>query len=95
MPDTCGSARPKGWAVPTDIELSPATAAPEPPPLLLSQPRAWRFLGVSRTAWFRLKSEPGFPKPVRVNGSLYWRTSELSKWAERLRPARGKQSPTA
>jgi predicted DNA-binding transcriptional regulator AlpA len=68
--------------------MSTATVADQPA-LLLRQPQAWRFVGLSRTAWFRFKSMGLLPKPVSVPGvdALYRRT-DLEKFVERLKSAR-------
>lgn len=52
-------------------------------PLLIAQP--WQFIGISRSAWFRLRAAGKTPAPVRVPGSgLRWRASDLSKFVEQL-----------
>jgi predicted DNA-binding transcriptional regulator AlpA len=74
-----------GLAKPTDA-LPPAA---EPVPLLLPQPAAWRYAGLSRSGWFRLRSQGALPAPVRVKGAgLLWRRADLEQWAARLRPVR-------
>jgi predicted DNA-binding transcriptional regulator AlpA len=72
------------------VPESIATAAPpDSVPLLLPQPAAWTFLGVSRSAWFRLRSAGKLPVPVSVPGAgLHWRSADLRRWAENLRPRR-------
>jgi hypothetical protein len=73
--------------------VSEATSTPPliaPVPLLLAQPLAWKFLGVSRSAWFRLRGADRLPKPVNVPGSgLHWRRTDLEKFVAGLKPAKG------
>jgi predicted DNA-binding transcriptional regulator AlpA len=65
--------------------ITPPTAVP----LLLPQPAAWIYLGLSRSAWFRLKSANKLPRPVSVPGvGPHWRRSDLEDWVSRLRSAR-------
>jgi predicted DNA-binding transcriptional regulator AlpA len=65
------------------------TPAPPTAPLLLNQPAAWAFLGLSRSAWFRLKGAGKLPRPVSVPGcGPHWRKTDLEKWVENLRNAR-------
>jgi predicted DNA-binding transcriptional regulator AlpA len=53
--------------------------------LLLTQPQAWRFVGLSRTAWFRFKGQGLLPKPVNLPGcDQLFRRSELERFVERL-----------
>lgn len=67
----------------------PAPSAPaKPQALLLTQREAWTFLGLSRSAWFRLRGEGKLPKPVSPDGALLWRRVDLERWVERLRAAR-------
>jgi predicted DNA-binding transcriptional regulator AlpA len=50
------------------------------------------FLGVSRTAFYRLKSQAGFPRPVTLPGAeLSYRRADLEAWVARLRAARPKR----
>jgi predicted DNA-binding transcriptional regulator AlpA len=66
----------------------PATTA-EPVPLLLDQERAWQFLGVSRSRWYRLRSMGELPRPVRVpGGGVFWRRADLERYVARMRPER-------
>ncbi len=60
-----------------------------PASLLIKQEDAPEFLGVSRAAFFRLKAEPSFPRPVAVKGAgVLYRRADLLKWSERLKPSR-------
>src|SRR5262245_46100452 len=64
-------------------------AEAKPLPLLLSQPQAIEYLGVSRPTFYRLKSAGKLPKPVQVEGSgLRYRRADLEKYVERLKPVR-------
>lgn len=57
--------------------------------LLLDQRGAWQLLGVSRSAFFRLKSAGLLPKPVRVEGvGVRYRRADLERWTEKLKPTR-------
>jgi predicted DNA-binding transcriptional regulator AlpA len=69
-----------------------APAAPAPVPLLLNQLAAIQYLGLSRSAWYRLRSAEKLPKPVSVPScGPHWRRADLDKWVKRLRSA-GRQS---
>jgi predicted DNA-binding transcriptional regulator AlpA len=68
-----------------------AMSAPveDQPPLLLRQPAAWRFLGLSRTAFFRFKALGMIPRPVSLPGcDPLYRRADLEKFVERLKSAR-------
>lgn len=74
--------------------VAQAVAAAGSKPLLLSQAEAITFTGLSRSAFFRLKSAGKLPKPVKLDGTeVLYRRADLEKWAERLksaaRPPRG------
>jgi predicted DNA-binding transcriptional regulator AlpA len=73
---------------PAILPMPHVPAADRPLPLLLTQQQAWMFLGVSRSAWFRLRGAGRLPRPVAPDGALLWRRADLDRWAERLRPAR-------
>ncbi len=61
------------------------------PGLLLSQSEAWNYLGLSRSAWYRLRSAGKVPLPVSVFGAgPHWRRADLDNWVSRLKPARSK-----
>ncbi len=62
----------------------------QPVPRLLDQPAAWRYLGLSRSMWFRLRAAGELPDPVRVPGRKLpmWRVEDLDRWPRRLKPAR-------
>jgi predicted DNA-binding transcriptional regulator AlpA len=68
-----------------------ATTAPPaaaPLPLLLDQPGAIAFTGLSRSYWYRLRGAGKLPPPVRVPGAaLHWRRRDLERWAEGLKAA--------
>jgi predicted DNA-binding transcriptional regulator AlpA len=65
-----------------------APAAPAPVPLLLSQLAAIKYVGLSRSAWYRLRSVGKLPRPVSVPGcGPHWRRADLDRWAENVRPA--------
>lgn len=59
-------------------------------PALIRQP--WVFLGISRSAFYRLLSAGQVPPPVAIPGSeRRWRRSDLIAWlealpADRIRP---------
>jgi predicted DNA-binding transcriptional regulator AlpA len=62
---------------------------PAPVPLLLNGVKAARYLGLSRSGWFRAKAVVGFPKPVRVLGNGdRWRKADLDEWVAKMRPSR-------
>jgi predicted DNA-binding transcriptional regulator AlpA len=67
------------------------TAAPADPvvPLLFDQQGAWRYCGLSRTGWYRLRSMGKLPAPILIPGvGQRWRRLDLEQWVERLRPSR-------
>lgn len=65
--------------------------AAQPVPLLLTTQQAWEFLGLSRAAFFRLRSSDAIPKPVAVDGvGRRYRRSDLERFAAALKPARRK-----
>jgi predicted DNA-binding transcriptional regulator AlpA len=69
----------------------PAQPAPKPVPLLLDQPAAIEFLGLSRSGWFRLKAAGRLPRPVSVPGAgvgQHWRRRDLERFVEGLKAAR-------
>lgn len=58
-------------------------------PALLRQEDVPGYLGVSRSAFFRLKGATGFPREVRVEGAgVHYRRADLDAWVGRLRPGR-------
>ena len=57
-------------------------------PLLISQEDAPEFLGIKRTAFFRLKAEGAF-RPVSLPGATMYKRRELEAWVEKLKHARG------
>jgi predicted DNA-binding transcriptional regulator AlpA len=76
--------------MPPDADHATTLApTPAPLPLLLDQPAAIAFTGLSRSCWYRLRGAGKLPAPVRVPGSgLHWRRRDLEKWAEGLKAAR-------
>ena len=77
--------------MPRDAGAAAILTATIPPaaPLLLTTRQAWQHLGVSRAAFFRLRSADLIPAPVHVPGSgLRYRRADLERWAEKLKPAR-------
>ena len=67
---------------------SPATSATvtvAPVPLLLGPREAHQYLGISRSAYYRLISAGELPAPVEVPGAgPHWRRADLDKWVARL-----------
>jgi predicted DNA-binding transcriptional regulator AlpA len=58
-------------------------------PQSMSQPAAWKYIGVSRSAWFRLKSAGLLPKPIALAGAGdRWRRKDLDAWLDRMKPRR-------
>ena len=61
------------------------------PPILLSNDEAAKFVGVSRAAWFRLRSADEVPAAVNVPGvGPKFRRADLEKWAAGLKHRRRK-----
>jgi predicted DNA-binding transcriptional regulator AlpA len=79
---------------PTDVDALAARVAELlaerlAPRALVPQTGVPTFLGISRSAFFRLKATTGFPRAVHVEGAgVHYRRAELLAWAERLKPAR-------
>lgn len=66
-------------------------AADRPPPILLNVDDAAAYLGISRSALYRLVSSKDLPAPLDIAGcGSRWRRSDLEKWASKLRPRRGR-----
>ena len=61
-------------------------------PLLTHRP--WLVVGVTRSAWFRMRSADQTPAPVAMPGrrTLY-RIADLLRWIDNLGPARRKPMP--
>ena len=58
-------------------------------PQLLTQDQAFKYVGLSRSAWFRLKSMGELPAPVNVEGSdVRYRRTDLDRWIARLKSKR-------
>lgn len=52
----------------------------------LTQKDLCRSLDVSRTTFWRLRKEEGFPKPVHLVGRVWrWKDSEVKEWMEQRR----------
>lgn len=60
--------------------------------LLLTATEAAKFLGHSRSKFYELSSERGFPAPVRAPGRNFqvYRRADLDRWVSRLKPGRKK-----
>ena len=71
---------------------SPKAAAPKPAAALVTKP--WVYLGLSKSAFYRLRAAGGGPKPVRVPGTVrpVWRVSDLDRWVASLKPAQFRKS---
>ncbi|MBN9518319.1 hypothetical protein J0H58_07345 [bacterium] len=69
-------------SAPTRRRKTPAVM----PPILLSQPEAWAFVGLSRSAWFTEKAAGNIPNPVCVRTSPRprWRRADLEAWVATL-----------
>ncbi len=66
-------------------ESPPLEAALAAKPLLLRQSAACEYLGLSRTAWFRLRAAGRLPPPVALPGTaMYWRVADLDRWVDSL-----------
>ncbi len=64
--------------------------------LLLCQSDAWRYCGLSRAGWYRLRSADRLPAPVSIPGvGLRWRRADLDAWATKLKPTRERRPPVA
>lgn len=63
-----------------------AAKSSAPTPIIVSQPDAWAYVGLSRAEWFRLKSAGKLPDPVFMPGSTWpkWRKADLDKWVSSL-----------
>lgn len=62
-----------------------------PLPQTFDQPGAIAYVGVSRSAWFRLKSAGKVPAPIHIDGTgERWRRKDLDQWIERLKARRKK-----
>jgi predicted DNA-binding transcriptional regulator AlpA len=90
--DPMNATRPISPPAPATPAPPPAStdATPRPPgPLLLTQRQAAALLGVSRSAWFRLRAAGALPLPVRpTGGDLMWRRRDLEKYVDNLRPVK-------
>ncbi len=65
------------------VQTTPADSTP----LMTGKP--WVFVGLSRSAWYRLVSAGQAPAPVSLPGTRpRWRTADLSRWVQTLRPLR-------
>jgi predicted DNA-binding transcriptional regulator AlpA len=58
--------------------------------LLIAAP--WRYVGLSRSGYYRLMAANEAPKPVPLPGvRLRWRKSDLDAWVARLKPGTRKR----
>jgi predicted DNA-binding transcriptional regulator AlpA len=48
----------------------------------------WTYLGVSRSAWYRLMSAGEAPLPLALPGRNRWRISDLDEWLKKQKPVR-------
>jgi excisionase family DNA binding protein len=82
MPSPDQSAKPTGLVAPVVV------------PLLLTTDHAAAFLGASRAAFYRLKSE-GKIQAVNLPGDSRprYKRQDLERLVERLRPARSRRRP--
>lgn len=48
--------------------------------LLLSATEAGAMLGISRSNFYKLKSEAKVPAPIRLGKRVLWRRKELEAW---------------
>ena len=77
-----------------EVSVLPEPTRPEPAgdggPQLLSAKCAVAYLGVSRTHFWRLRREPGFPAAVQMAGGsgLRYRRSDLESWVAGLQGVR-------
>lgn len=56
-------------------------------PLLIPQAKAPGFVGVSRSAWFHLRSLGELPPPIDIpRVGLCWRKQDLETWVARMKP---------
>jgi predicted DNA-binding transcriptional regulator AlpA len=61
--------------------------AAKPAGELLTQPESWRYCGLSRSVWFRLKAAGKLPSAVgSATRNPRWRRSDLQRWVEHLKP---------
>lgn len=55
------------------------------------QAGAIAYVGVSRSAWFRLRAADELPAPVAIPGcGPRWRRADLDRWLAKLKPAKRK-----
>jgi len=57
-------------------------------PLLVTAEEAARLCGVSRATWFKMRAADRVPAPVRLGGSVRWRTDDLRRWVDAGCPSR-------
>ncbi len=50
--------------------------------LLLAAGQVAEMLSLSKRTVFRLNSAGKMPKPVRINGSIRWRRSDIQRWLD-------------
>ena len=56
------------------------TAPAKPPPLVLRRPVAAEFLGIGATTLDTLNNAGKTPAPVRIGGTVAYRTADLAEW---------------
>jgi predicted DNA-binding transcriptional regulator AlpA len=61
-----------------------------PERMLVDAKRAAGMLGVSRAHFYRMHKRGLLPLPVRLGGSVRWRTDELRVWVAAGMPSRAK-----
>ena len=73
------------------IKAAVAEAIGATVPQLLDQTAAMRYVGLSKSGWFRAKSAGLLPNPVYIDGSgEKWKRRDLDAWVERLKTRRQK-----
>ncbi len=76
-------------ALVTAVKDAVAEAISKPLPLTFNQPDAIAYVGISRSAWFRLKSAGLLPPSIRLEGCAEcWRRADLNKFIEQQKGKR-------
>jgi predicted DNA-binding transcriptional regulator AlpA len=65
------------------------------PSLLLDMAGVVALSGLSKSSVYRSLAGGGFPKPCDTPSGPRWRRSDVLKWIERLKPARGRSAKSA
>jgi predicted DNA-binding transcriptional regulator AlpA len=69
------------------VKEAVSEALGQPSPQTLTQPDAMKYVGLSRSSWFRAKAAGELPGPILIEGSgERWRKKDLDTWLERLKP---------